>query len=190
MNTMKRNISSAVFDLQREAEGAIRDLRAAGVKDSAISVIARDGGDTVTTDGSGTDTGEATKDVLGKAALGSGVGALLGVAAMAIPGVGPFVAAGAIAEAAAGGAALTGTAVGAAAGGLVGALEDHGVSREDATYYEERLNAGGTFISVDTTDTGVDNGTISDILYKNGGHNAGRARNASVGTTGTTTRTI
>ncbi len=166
-------MASAVFDTQAEAQRAVDDLRAAGIDSGAISVIARHEGDTTVTDGAGE---EATKDVLGKAAAGAGVGALLGVAALAIPGVGPFVAAGAIAQAAVGGAALTGTAVGAAAGGLAGALEDHGVAREDAGYYNQRLNDGGIFVSVDTKNARHSASEISDILHRAGGHSASRAR--------------
>ena len=38
---MNDNLVSAVFDNHSEAEAAARDLRAAGVPDSALSVIAR-----------------------------------------------------------------------------------------------------------------------------------------------------
>jgi uncharacterized membrane protein len=171
---MNQNIVSAVFDSRDEAERAVNDLRGAGISDSAISIVAQqDGGHTTTTDGSGE---EVAKDVVGSAALGAGAGALLGIAALAIPGVGPFVAAGAIAQAAVGGAAVTGTVIGAAAGGLAGALEDHGVSREDATYYQDRVTDGGIFVSVDTAASGVDAQRASDMLYAAGGHSASRTR--------------
>ena len=50
------NIVSAVFDNQSEAERAAADLRAAGVQDRSISVIARnEGGRATTTDGAGDD---------------------------------------------------------------------------------------------------------------------------------------
>lgn len=173
MASYKDNVASAVFDNQSDAQRAVDALRSAGVDSDAISVIARSDGETTVTDGAGE---EAAKDVVGKAALGGGIGALLGVAALAIPGVGPFVAAGAIAQAAIGGAALTGTAVGAAAGGLAGALEDHGVDKADAGYYNDRLNDGGIFVSVDAVRGGQSASEISDILYRNGGHSSSRAR--------------
>ena len=172
------NVVSAVFDTRGEAERAVDDLRSAGIQDSAISIVARDdGAHTTTTDGAGE---EVAKDVVGKAAVGAGAGALLGVAALAIPGVGPFVAAGAIAQAALGGAALTGTAIGAAAGGLAGALEEHGVSREDSAYYQDRISDGGTFVSVDTSTAGLDAERAKDMLYRAGGHSAARARAVSI----------
>ncbi len=170
---MKENLVSAVFDSQMEAERAVSQLRSAGVNDSAISLIAQDDGRTTTTDGSGE---EAVKDVAGKTALGAGAGTLLGIAALAIPGVGPLVAAGAIASAAIPGAALTGAAIGAAAGGLAGLLSDHGVDREDADYYEQRVNDGGVFVSVDTSDAGVSAQSARDILYGAGGHSSSQTR--------------
>ncbi len=170
---MNENLVSAVFDNQSEAERAVSQLRSAGVSDSAVSLIAQHDGKATTTDGSGAE--EAT-DVIGKTALGAGAGTLLGIAALAIPGVGPLVAAGAIASAAIPGAALTGAAIGAAAGGLTGLLSDHGVDDNDAAYYEERVNNGGVFVSVDTNNAGIDAQTARDILYNAGGHSSSRAK--------------
>ena len=164
---MNGSVASAVFDDRSEAQRAIEELRSAGVSDSAISVIGRDGDED-------SDAGDTARDVVGKTAAGAGLGALLGVAALAIPGVGPLAAAGAIAQSAIGGAALTGTAIGAAAGGLTGVLTEHGVSDDDAAYYEGRLNEGGTVVTV--TDLGASSEQVQDILYRNGGHSASRAR--------------
>jgi len=172
---MRDNLVSAVFDNQTDAERAVSQLRQAGVQDSSISVIAQrgEGENAVTTDGSGE---EVAKDVIGTAALGAGAGTLLGIAALAIPGVGPLVAAGAIASAAIPGAALTGAAIGAAAGGVTGILKDHGVSGEDADYYEGRINQGGVFVSVDADGGTVNRQSAEDILYASGGHSSARAK--------------
>ena len=171
---MTQSLVSAVFDDRSEAERAVSELRNAGVQDSSISVIAQQEGEkAVTTDGSGE---EVAKDVIGTAALGAGVGTVLGIAALAIPGVGPLVAAGAIASSAVPGAALTGAAIGAAAGGLTGLLKDHGVSDDDANYYEGRINDGGTFVSVNTQDAGVSREAAESILYNSGGHSSARAK--------------
>lgn len=168
---MNRSIASAVFDSRAEAERAVSELRSAGVRDSDVSIVAQEEGRNTSTDGAG----EKTGDLVSKTALGAGAGALLGVAALAIPGVGPLVAAGAIAEAAVGGAAVTGTAIGAAAGGLTSLLTKHGVSDEDARYYEGRVNQGGVFVSVDSS-ADVDPDTASDILHRAGGHSSSRSR--------------
>ena len=172
---MRENIVSAVFDSRSEAEMAMSELRTAGITDSAISVIAQEDGKNTTSDGSGeeTDTGGLIAGTL----AGAGVGTLLGIAALAIPGVGPLVAAGAIASSAIPGAALTGAAIGAVGGGLTKMLTDHSVGDDDddASYYEERINNGSTFVSVDTTDAGMASDTASQILSRNGGHNSTRA---------------
>lgn len=171
---MNDNLVSAVFDNQADAQRAVSQLRDAGVQDSAISVIAQSGSEkAVTTDGAGE---EVAKDVIGTAALGAGAGTLLGIAALAIPGVGPLVAAGAIASAAIPGAALTGAAIGAAAGGVVGLLKDHGVSDDDAAYYETSIGNGGVFVSVDASDASLDRQSAEDILYNSGGHSNARGR--------------
>ncbi|MCW3798510.1 hypothetical protein OMW55_11905 [Sphingomonas sp. BN140010] len=180
---MQGNIVSAVFDSQSEAERAIAQLRSAGISDSAISVVGRHDGETTETTGSGDRVGDGHSDeptsFIAKAAAGSGIGALLGVAALAIPGVGPLAAAGAIAASAIPGAALTGTAIGAAAGGLSDVFTGHGVSNEDASYYSDRVNQGGIFVSVDPSQSSVSRDQLQDILYQAGGHNSSRQRSAS-----------
>lgn len=178
---MHGNVVSAVFDSHGEAERAISELRSAGVRDNSISVIGKHEGRTTESTGSGEKVGDSDEpqSFLAKAAAGSGIGALLGVAALAIPGVGPLAAAGAIAETAIGGAALTGTAVGAAAGGLSDILTKHGVSKEDAGYYHERINNGGIFVSVDPSDASVSREEVQDILFRAGGHNSSRSRATS-----------
>ena len=171
---MSTNLVSAVFDNHAEAERAVSELRAAGVNDSAISVVAQHDGKNTTTDGSG--SGNDTQEFVGKVAAGAGIGTLLGIAALAIPGVGPLVAAGAIASAAIPGAAITGAALGGAVGGLEKVMTDHGVSRVDASYYEGRINEGGVFVSVDTSAAGVTPEDAADVLYRSGGHTSTRTK--------------
>lgn len=177
---MDRNIVSAVFDNQSEAEQAVRELRARGVPDSALSIIGRSEGKTTARDGSGDVTSEAGGDAIKGALGGAGVGALLGIAALAIPGVGPLAAAGAIAAGAIPEAAAIGAGVGALTGGLTGLLKDHGVSDDDATYYEKRINQGGTFVSVDPSEAGLSAGEAQELLYNAGGHSSSRARAAAL----------
>ncbi len=176
---MNHNLVSAVFDSHSEAERAITELRSAGVRDSALSIVHQQDGRNTTSDGSGhsTDDDGGNKSGLVKGLIGGGaVGAALGVAALAIPGVGPLAAAGAIAASAVPEGAAIGAALGAATGGLSGYLSKHGVSDEDARYYEERINSGGVFVSVDTGDSGIDSERAREILYNAGGHSASRSR--------------
>ena len=172
---MNDRIVSAVFDSREEAERAISELRSAGVNESALSVIGRHGEE----HGDGDDDGANKSGAVKGALAGAGIGGLLGVAALAIPGVGPLAAAGAIAASAVPEAAAIGAAVGATAGGLSGLLTKHGVSDDDARYYEERINQGGIFVSVNTDDAGVSSETAREILYSHGGHSANRARAAT-----------
>ncbi|WP_129792853.1 hypothetical protein [Sphingosinicella sp. CPCC 101087] len=177
---MNQNIVSAVFDDHSEAEAAVRELRQAGVRDSALSVIARhDSGSGDYGDANTHEAKEKGEGLLKGALAGGGAGALLGLAALAIPGVGPLAAAGAIAASAAPEAAAIGAGAGALAGGLGGLLKKHGVSDEDAGYYEGRINEGGVFLSVDARDAGISPETAQDILYRYGGHNASRSRTTS-----------
>lgn len=173
---MHHQLVSAVFDTRAEAERAITELRSAGIRDNAISVVAQHEGHG---DHDRDHDGDSTRAGLG---IGMTAGALLGFGALLIPGVGPFIAGGALAEAlgVTGGAIAAGAAGGAAVGGLAGALKEHGVSDEDAAYYEDRINRGGVFVSVDPHKTDVDDSLARDILYRSGGHSASRARTAAM----------
>ena len=171
---MHHQLVSAVFDSRSEAERAVTELRSAGIRDSAISLVTQHDGD------HGRDhDGDSTRTGLG---IGMTAGAVLGFGALLIPGVGPFLAAGALAETlgVTGGAIAAGALTGTAVGGLAGALKEHGVSDEDAAYYEDRINRGGVFVSVDPHKTDVDDGLARDILYRAGGHSASRARTAAI----------
>jgi hypothetical protein len=176
---MNQNIISAVFDSRSEAEAAVSELRNEGIDSDRLSLIGRDEDGTSVTDGSGERTDEGMGDAAKGALGGAGIGAILGVAALAIPGVGPLAAAGAIASSAIPGAAAIGAGAGAVAGGLTGLLKDHGVSDEDAGYYEGRINDGGIFVSVDAGEGDLSAETVREILIRNGGHNASQPRMAT-----------
>lgn len=172
---MNNNIVSAVFDSHDEADRALSELRRAGARDASLSIIAQHDGKTTTTTGEGHSEehgGSILRGILGGGALGAG----LGVAALAIPGVGPLAAAGAIAASALPEAIGIGAAVGAAAGSLNEVLHKHGVSREDADYYHDRIKGGGVFVSVNPAEAGISAETAQDILYNAGGHSSTRAR--------------
>jgi hypothetical protein len=178
MYPMNRQIVSVVFDNRAEAERAISELRSAGVSDRAISIVAHNdhhGGGSHDGHHDRDHDGDKTRTGIG---LGLGAGALLGFGSLLIPGVGPFIAAGALAETlgVTGGAIAAGAAIGGATGGLAGALREHGVSDEDSHYYQDRINQGGVFLSVDTASAGVDDDVARDILYRSGGHSASRGR--------------
>lgn len=165
-----------MFDTDDEARQAITELRAAGVDDSSLSPITPNRGTTTTSNASGDVVDEEhtsyLRGILGGGALGAG----LGVAALAIPGVGPLVAAGAIAASAVPGAMAIGAAAGAAAGTLNEALKNHGVHDDDVAYYGDHMAKGGVLVTVSEQSGAVSASQIQEILYRNGGHNSGRAK--------------
>ena len=173
---MTQSIASAVFDSETEADRAIAELRQAGVPDSSLSIIAQENGRTTTTSGTGEREGDGhgsiVRGLLGGGALGAG----LGVAALAIPGVGPLAALGAIAASAVPEAMAIGAAAGAVAGGLNESMHKHGISEDDATYYQDHIKGGATLVSVDSTAGAIDGQTVRQILYRNGGHSSTQAR--------------
>ena len=178
---MNDRIASAVFDSRDEAERAISELRETGISDSAISVVGQpdEGGSEFSrsrTYDNDDDSGDAKSDVVKGAVIGTGAGAVLGIAALAIPGVGPLAAAGAIAASAVPTGAAIGGGAGMAAGSVAGLLASHGVDEEDSKYYEQRLNQGGIFVSVQADESGTSIEQAREILFRNGGHSASRAR--------------
>lgn len=169
---------SAIFDSHAEAERAVSDLRMIGLGDHDMSVIAHHKGTTTARGGDGEVTDEDHRNVLRGVLGGGALGAGLGVAALAIPGVGPLAAAGAIAAAAVPEAVGVGAVLGAIGGTLNETLTKHGVTEEDATYYNDRIKHGGVVVTVE--DTGVDEERLREVLYRNGGHNASTMRSASI----------
>lgn len=128
-----------LYDSYAQAQVVLRNLKAAGIADSEISVVANRTGAGIEEENSNTATGAS----LG-AVAGGGAGLLAGLGMMAIPGVGPVVAAGWLA------ATLAGAAAGAASGGIIGALTEIGHTPEDAELYAEGLRRGGTIVTVRT----------------------------------------
>jgi hypothetical protein len=167
-------IASAMFDSQDEAQRAVEELRQMGVSNSDLSLVAQKGRTTTTREGGGEITDEEHGNILRGILGGGALGAGLGVAALAIPGVGPLAALGAIAASAVPEAMAIGAAAGAAAGTLNETLKKHGVSDEDASYYSDHLKSGGVLVTVHTNSIGREQ--AQDVLYRNGGHSAARAR--------------
>ena len=148
-----------VYSDYASAESAVRELKAAGLGDSHIGIVASNA-DGWHKAGSNDVDPKHDKDRDGKddraegAATGGGTGALLGGAAgvaaglgmIAIPGIGPVVAAGWLA------ALAVGAAGGGVAGGLIGALVESGVSKENAELYAEAVRRGGAIVTAKVPD--------------------------------------
>ncbi len=151
-----------LYDNYSDAQNAVRQLEAADVPHSDISIVANNSEGWY--DGKKDRDGDGVDDRAEAAGTGAGVGAGLGGAAgllaglglLAIPGLGPVVAAGWLA------ATAVGAAAGAAAGGLVGALTEAGVSEDEAPIYAEGVRRGGTLVSAKVAD--VDRDRLDAIL--------------------------
>jgi hypothetical protein len=148
-----------VYNDYASAEQTVRELKAAGLGDSHIGIVASNA-DGWHKPGSDNVDPKHDKDRDGKddrsegAATGGGLGAIAGGAAgvaaglgmLAIPGVGPVVAAGWLASLAAGAVA------GGATGGIIGALVESGTSKENAALYAEALRRGGAVVTAKVSD--------------------------------------
>ncbi len=135
---------SGLFDTRDAAEGAVRDLKVAGIAEADISLICA----AEAAEAARTHDSEVLHDAGAGAAVGAGLGGagglLAGLGLITIPGLGAVIAAGWLASAAAG--AVAGAAVGGAAGGLIGALIEDGISEEDAHVYAEAVRRGGALV--------------------------------------------
>src|ERR1700722_19557219 len=136
---------TGLYDNYDAAAHTVRDLEAANIPDSDISLVAHSPehhdtpSEATNSAAAGAGTGASTG-----AALGVGVGLLAGLGMLAIPGVGPVVAAGWLVATAAG--AVAGAVAGGAAGGLIGSLTSAGVTKQHAHFYAESVRRGGSLV--------------------------------------------
>jgi hypothetical protein len=140
----KNTAAFGIYTTQGAVEEAVDELKAAGYRNTDISVLFPENIGTKdfahekhTKAPEGATTGAGTGVVVGGA-----LGWLAGIGALAIPGLGPFIAAGPIM------AALAGAGVGGTVGGVVGALVGMGIPEYEAKRYEGRVKNGGILLSV------------------------------------------
>ena len=151
-------VISKLYPTYESAQTAVRDLEAAGVKSSDISIVSNNSDNWFSNNGTPKrvdrdhDGVDDRAEGAGKgagvgAAVGGAAGLLAGLGLLAIPGVGPVVAAGWLVATAAGAAA------GGLTGGIIGALTQAGVSEEDAHVYAEGVRRGGTLVTARVEDS-------------------------------------
>ena len=129
-----------VYDSYWQAEQAVSKLKAIGIPESDISLVANRH---VSSQHKNVTDGDAVASSAGiGATVGGGAGLLAGIGILAIPGLGPVVAAGWLA------ATAVGAIGGAAVGGVVGALVNAGVPEADAHVYSESIRRGATMVTV------------------------------------------
>ena len=145
----RKTTVTATFDSRTEAEEAIAALIDAGFSEERVSLLWRvsqlENSDLKMRDG------HSMLSVASAIAGGGVAGALLGVAVLVIPGLGPIAAAGAIAAAAPSVAGISGV-IGATGGAITRMLDDHDVEGIAANHYEQQINRGKVFVTVDVTD--------------------------------------
>lgn len=138
-----------LFPDQAGLERAINDLRAAGFRNSDVSVLMQEtpGNKSLAHEAHTKAPEGATAGASAGAVVGGVLGWLIGVGALAVPGIGPFIAAGPIVT------ALAGVGAAGAAGGLIGALVGVGIPEYEAKQYEGRLRKGHLLLSVHSDDS-------------------------------------
>ncbi len=143
------NITLGTYKTHADADRAINELVATGVKNSDISYIYTDSQGDMKDAQTGDKIGAGT---IGGATTGAVIGGIAGliVANGILPGIGSLFVAGPLAAALGltGAAATTvaGAATGAAAGGIIGGLTQFGVSHEDAELYESLVKKGDVLV--------------------------------------------
>jgi hypothetical protein len=132
-----------LYHRPEDAAGVVRELKAHGIDEDDISLIASHRDDSMPPDPDVTPaaTGALTGETIG-AAIGGTAGLLAGLGILAIPGIGPVVAAGWLV------ATVTGLGAGAATGSLLGALVGEGLSEELAGRHIDDIKQGSVMISV------------------------------------------
>lgn len=145
----------ATFADRDDAEGAIDRLEELGYNPKDMSIMMRDSREQEEL------ANDVGADPAGGAASGAVTGAAVGglaglVSAYAIPTLGAFFIGGPIAAAlgltGAAAATVSGAATGAVAGGILGALMGLGLSKDDARFYEDRVNEGAILVAVPISD--------------------------------------
>jgi hypothetical protein len=156
----KTTMAVGLFDDPMEAREALLELRKAGFSAEQIGVAALQAPEVEGRPGPAEDMHrihvDETTGILAGGVLGGVAGWLIAASAVAVPGLGALIAAGALVG------AVGGAGIGAAAGGLIGLLVDHGLSREEAEYYHQRVHLGAALVTVRDTDRAEEARTIMD----------------------------
>jgi hypothetical protein len=168
-------VAYGIYPDRESFERGLESLRAAGFRNSDVSAILPDRGQT-TKDLAHEINSKAPEGIAAGASTGAAVGGILGwligVGAIAIPGVGPLIAAGPVV------AALAGAGAAGATGGLVGGLIGAGIPEVEAKRYAGRIRDGAYLISVHCDDRGWAR-RAQEILEATGGRDVVKTTEAA-----------
>lgn len=159
-------LATAIFDSRDMAERAAAALKGAGFAEPAISIMWR-GSKFLDTNYRWSE-GHSPLSVAGAVAGGSLAGAVFGVAVF-IPQVAPVAASGALAASALSSIASLSGVLGGTGGALAKMLTDHDVDGVAARVYEEEVQRGKVFLSVDTRQAGIAREDVFRILAEHRG---------------------
>jgi len=147
---MSHPVVMALFNDAAAAAAAARHLRALGVPQQRVSIVARSHDEEgALARASGASPGSEIEDSAAASRLGELSGHLIAAIALVMPGIGPIVADGPL-------AAGLGEAAGHLAGGIGRTLEAAGLSREDAEQWASQIHAGAFLVGAHVDSTGVD----------------------------------
>src|SRR5580700_4205106 len=139
----KNNSVFGIYPDRTSVEEAVEALRAAGFRNTDISVLFQENQGTkdfAHEKNTKAPEGATTGGIVGGIS-GGVLGWLTGIGALAIPGLGPLIGAGPIV------AALAGVGAMGAVGGIVGGLAGMGVPEYEAKRFEGRIKQGGILMS-------------------------------------------
>ena len=165
---MQHSTTMAVglFDDPMNAWDALHELRSAGFAAEQIGVAALqapeiEGGEAQALEDIHHIHVNETTGILAGGVLGGVAGWLIAASAVAVPGLGALIAAGALVG------AVGGAGIGAAAGGLIGLLVEHGLSHDEAEYYQERIHLGAALVTVRDPERAAE---AHAIMHRHGSH--------------------
>jgi len=157
---MSHPLVLALFDTPANAARAARELRALGVEQDRVSIVARshdEEGELARA--AGASPGSELEDSRPASRLGELSAHLLAAIAVVMPGIGPIVADGPL-------AAGLGEAAGHVAGGIARALEGAGVSHADAERWESRVEQGSVLVGAHVSDAQVS--SAREVMVRTG----------------------
>ena len=157
---MSHPLILALFENPTAAASAARELRALGVPQDKVSIVARshdEEGELARA--AGASPGSEIEDSRPASRLGELSAHLLATIALVMPGIGPIVADGPL-------AAGLGEAAGHVAGGIARTLHSVGLDREVAEQWESRIERGAILVGAHVNDTTSQ--AARDVLRRSG----------------------
>lgn len=155
-----------LFDTPTAAAGAARALRALGISQQRVSIVARSHDEEGNlARASGASPGSEIEDSRAAGRLGELSAHFFAAVALALPGIGPIVADGPL-------AAGLGEAAGHVTGGIARTLQDVGLSHGDAQEWEGRIERGAILVGAHADSSSAD--AAQDILTRNGASTVAR----------------